>query len=54
MPAPLINPAEADVMEDMIIAAVNDARAKAEKQMAEETGKLMQEMGLPPDMDLSF
>ncbi|HYD17757.1 MAG TPA: YbaB/EbfC family nucleoid-associated protein [Patescibacteria group bacterium] len=50
----LIKADEADVMEDMIIAAINDARAKAEKVMAEETQKLMTSMGLPPGMGLPF
>jgi DNA-binding YbaB/EbfC family protein len=50
----VIKPGEADVMEDLIVAAVNDALARAQKVMTDETGKLMQEMGLPPNMDLPF
>ena len=50
----LIKADEADVMEDMIIAAINDARNKAEKVMADETSKLMAEMGLPANMGLPF
>jgi DNA-binding YbaB/EbfC family protein len=50
----LIKAEEADVMEDMIVAAINDARAQAEKVMSEESGKLMAEMGLPPNMELPF
>jgi nucleoid-associated protein EbfC len=50
----LIKAEESDVMEDMIIAAVNDARNKAEKVMAEETQKIMNDMGLPPGLDLPF
>lgn len=50
----LINPQEAEVMEDLIVAAVNDARAKAEKMMTDETQKLMKDMGLPPGLDLPF
>ncbi|MFH1157505.1 MAG: YbaB/EbfC family nucleoid-associated protein [Pseudomonadota bacterium] len=50
----LINPADAEVMEDMIVAAVNDARGKAEKLMGEETGKIMAELGLPAGPDLLF
>jgi nucleoid-associated protein EbfC len=45
---------EKDVLEDLIVAAVNDARAKAEKLMADETTKLMKDMGLPPGLDLPF
>lgn len=50
----LIKADEADVMEDMIIAAINDARSKAEKVMADETSKLMADMGLPANMGLPF
>ena len=46
----LINPAEKDVLEDIIKAAVNDARAKADSKMAEESQKLLSGMGLPPGM----
>jgi DNA-binding YbaB/EbfC family protein len=50
----LIKADEADVLEDLIVAAVNDARLKAEKTMADETEKLMRDMGLPPGMGLPF
>ncbi|MDP2206092.1 MAG: YbaB/EbfC family nucleoid-associated protein [Alphaproteobacteria bacterium] len=50
----LIKTDEADVLEDLIVAAVNDARLKAEKTMADETEKLMRDMGLPPGMGLPF
>jgi len=50
----LINAEEADVLEDLIVAAINDARLKAEKTMADETEKLMRDMGLPPGMGLPF
>jgi DNA-binding YbaB/EbfC family protein len=50
----LINPQEAEVMEDMIVAAINDARRKAEKLMGDETQKIMTDMGLPAGLDLPF
>jgi hypothetical protein len=50
----LIKADEAEVLEDLIVAAVNDARLKAEKTMADETEKLMRDMGLPPGMGLPF
>lgn len=50
----IIKPEEAGMMEDMIVAAVNDARSKAEKLMGEETGKIMTELGLPAGLDLPF
>lgn len=47
----LMKPGENEVLEDLVIAAVNDARKKSEKLIADETKKLMQELGLPTDMD---
>jgi DNA-binding protein YbaB len=38
------------MLEDMIKAACNDARAQADKKMAEETQKAMADMGLPPGL----
>ncbi len=52
-----INPsatADVEMLEDLVIAAVNDARLKAEKMMSDETQKLMSELGLPPGLDLPF
>lgn len=46
----LINPAEKDILEDMIKAACNDARTKADQKMADETQKAMAGMGIPPGM----
>ncbi|MBI3440861.1 MAG: YbaB/EbfC family nucleoid-associated protein [Proteobacteria bacterium] len=50
----LIKPQEAQVMEDMIVAAVNDARRKAEQLMGDETKKIMTDLGLPAGLDLPF
>jgi DNA-binding YbaB/EbfC family protein len=47
----LIKVEEKEVLEDLIVAAVNDARIKAEKTMAEETQKLIQSLGLPPGFE---
>ncbi len=38
-----------EMMEDLIVAAMNDARQKADEKMATETQKAMSEMGLPAD-----
>ena len=46
----LIVASEKEMLEDMIKAACNDARAQADKKMAEETQKAMSDMGLPPGM----
>ena len=44
----LITPDDAEVMEDLIVAAMNDARQKADAKMAEESQKAMSDMGIPP------
>lgn len=46
----LINPADKEMLEDMVIAACNDARVKADQTMAEATQKAMNDMGIPPGM----
>ncbi len=38
---------EKEVLEDLIKAALNDAKAKADLKLAEETKAMMEEMGLP-------
>lgn len=43
----LVVPADVGVLEDLIVAAVNDARAKGEAMMQEETKKLMGGFNLP-------
>ena len=50
----IVDPAEVDVLEDLIVAAFNDAKAKAERQMSEETSQLMGGLKLPPGMKLPF
>lgn len=50
----LVDPAEKEVMEDLIVAAVNDAKVKADERMREETQKLMGGLQLPPGMKLPF
>lgn len=50
----IIKADDAEMMEDLVIAAVNDARARAEKLMSDETAKLMKDMGLPPNLGLPF
>lgn len=44
----IIKVEEKEVLEDLIMAAVNDARAKGEAKIAEETQKMVSELGLPP------
>ncbi|MEC3859667.1 YbaB/EbfC family nucleoid-associated protein [Mesobacterium sp. TK19101] len=47
-------PSEKEVAEDLILAAIKDAQAKAEARSAEEMGKITEELGLPADMKLPF
>ena len=41
-------PEEKEVTEDLIKAAINNAKAKADAKLAEETQKMMNDLGLPP------
>lgn len=50
----LIDPDDKEVLEDLIVAAVNDAKVKADERMREETQKLMGGIELPPGMKLPF
>jgi DNA-binding YbaB/EbfC family protein len=50
----LIDPDDKEVLEDLIVAAVNDAKAKADARMREETEAMMGGLKLPPGMQLPF
>ena len=50
----LVDPKEVEVLEDLIVAALNDAKGKVEAKVAEETQKLMGGLKLPPGMKLPF
>ena len=50
----LIIPDEAEVLEDLIVAAQNDARAKVDAFMQEETSKMMGGVELPPGFKMPF
>lgn len=50
----IVDPEEIEVLEDLIVAAFNDARAKSEALAAEETQKLMGGLKLPPGLKLPF
>lgn len=49
----LANPQDIEVLEDLIVAAFNDAKAKLDTQMADEMGKVTGGMGMP-GMKLPF
>lgn len=50
----LMVPGEVEIVEDLIIAAVNDARGKGERLMQERMGELTRGLPLPPGMKLPF
>ena len=50
----LIDPDEPSMLEDLITAAHNDAKGKAEARMAEEMQELTGGLGLPPGFKLPF
>ena len=50
----IINKDEKEVMEDLVVAALNDAKTKAEEKSQEEMKKLTGGLGLPPDMKMPF
>ncbi|MBP0483842.1 YbaB/EbfC family nucleoid-associated protein [Sagittula salina] len=47
-------PSEKEVAEDLILAAIKDAQAKASQRAETEMKKLSEELGLPTDMKLPF
>ena len=50
----LIKPEDAEILEDLIVAAHADAKAKAEAALAERTQALMGDLGLPAGLKLPF
>jgi DNA-binding YbaB/EbfC family protein len=48
----LMNPDEREILEDLIVAAVNDARGKAEQTAGERMAELTKGLPLPPGMKL--
>lgn len=50
----IFNPDEKEVVEDLILAAIKDAQAKAGEKAQDEMAKLTEGMGLPKDMKLPF
>lgn len=49
-----VDPADTEMLEDLLVAAFNDAKQKAEAMMQEEMGKLTGGLNLPPGMKLPF
>ncbi len=50
----LVDPSDVEVLEDLIIAAVNDAKRKVEAYAAEEMKKVTGGLQLPPGLELPF
>ena len=50
----LVNPDDVEMLEDLIVAACNDAKQKAESFVATETEKMMGGLKLPPGVKLPF
>lgn len=50
----LLVPGEVEILEDLVVAAHNDAKAKLETQLAEEMGKVTGGMPLPAGFKLPF
>ena len=50
----LVDPDDVEVLEDLVVAAFNDAKAKAEAHMAEAMSELTGGLQLPPGMQLPF
>jgi DNA-binding YbaB/EbfC family protein len=50
----LLDPAEVEVLEDLVRAAFNDAKSRVENHVAEEMSKLTGGLKLPPGMKLPF
>lgn len=50
----IFDPSEKEVVEDLILAAIKDAQAKASERSKNEMAKLTEGLGLPADMKLPF
>ncbi|MEM9011599.1 MAG: YbaB/EbfC family nucleoid-associated protein [Pseudomonadota bacterium] len=50
----LFNPEEREVVEDLIVAAVNDAKARAAEAAKAEMSRVTEGMDLPPGLKLPF
>jgi hypothetical protein len=50
----LLAPSEKTMVEDLVAAAINDARTKADASAAEEMQKMQSSLPLPPGFKLPF
>lgn len=50
----LVDPNDVEMLEDLIVAAINDAKTRLETMIQEATRQAMGDLGLPPGMQLPF
>ena len=50
----IFRPEDKEVVEDLIVAAIADAQAKARAKSQEEMGRMAEGLGLPPGFNLPF
>ncbi len=50
----VIDPADPEMLEDLVKLAINDARRKADDTMAAETKRMIEDLGLPSNFQLPF
>ena len=50
----MMNPSDVEIVEDLIVAAFNDAKGKVEAYVQEEMKKITGGLQLPPGMNLPF
>jgi len=50
----LIDPSEKEMLEDLIVAAFNDAKGKVESNMSEQMNKVAGGLGLPTGLKMPF
>ncbi len=50
----LLKPEEAEILEDLLVAAANDGRVKAEAEIAKRMSEIAGGLELPPGMNLPF
>lgn len=50
----IVDPSDIEMLEDLILAAVNDARAKIETHSADAMGKVTEGLPLPPGFKMPF
>lgn len=50
----LVDPDEVEVLEDLVVAAFNDAKVRVEAHVQQEMGKLTGGLNLPPGLKLPF